>query len=94
MFKKHMNKAPWAIEKLQETFLCEREEGKIKFLRKEETKRVLERKSCTLSRIDLVYNFDSHSTKCRVIHDFIGMVKGFTLSLDIFSGEDGFDSLE
>ena len=92
MFKKHMNRAPWAIEKLQET-LCEKEEGKIKFMRKEETKKVFKKKSCTLSSIDLVYNLDSHSTKCRVIHDFTWMVKGSTLSLDIFSGEDGFYSL-
>ena len=37
-----MNKAPWVIEKLQETFLCKRKEGKIMFLRKKETRRVLE----------------------------------------------------
>ena len=69
-----MNRALWAIEKLQETFLCEREEGTIKFLRKEETKIVLEKESCTLTGIDLEYNLDSHSTKCRVIHHFTGMV--------------------
>ena len=54
---------------------------------------MLEKESCILSRIGLVYNLDSHSTKCRVIHDFTGMVKGSTLSLEIFSGEDDSDSL-
>ena len=93
MFKRQLNRAPWAIEKLQETLLWEREEEQIKFLRKEETDRVFEEESCTFSRIDLLYNLDSHSTKCRVIHDFTGMVKGSTLSLEIFLGEDGFDSL-
>ena len=57
------------------------------------TEIVLEKESCTLTGIDLEYNFHSHLTKGRVIHDFTGMVKGSTLSLEIFSGEDGFDSL-
>ena len=51
IFKRHMDRAPWAIETLQETFFCEREEGKIKFLIKEATKRVLEKVSCTLRMI-------------------------------------------
>ena len=57
------------------------------------TKIVLEKESCTLTRINLEHNLHSHLTKGRVIHDFTGIVKGSTLSLEIFSGEDSFDSL-
>ena len=37
--KRHMNRTSLAVEKVQETFLCEKGEGKIKVLSKEETKR-------------------------------------------------------
>ena len=67
--------------------------GRLSFLRTEETKRVLEKGSCTLSRIGHVYNLDKYSTKCRGILYFTGMVKGPSLALDIFSGEDDIDSL-
>ena len=63
MFKKHIKKAPSETEKVQETYLCERVEEKIKVLSKEEIWRVLEKESCNLNRIDLVYNIDSFSTK-------------------------------
>ena len=45
MFKRHMDRAPWAIEKVQKTFLCEREEEKIKVLKKYEHKTVLREES-------------------------------------------------
>ena len=64
MLKKHMNRAPWAIEKVQETVLCERGQRKIKVLSEEETKKVLEEESCNFNKIDLVYNLVSPSTKC------------------------------
>ena len=74
MFNQHMNITPLAVEKVQETFLCEKIEDEIKILSKEETKRVLERKTCNLDRNDLVQNFDSPPTKCKIINDFTRMV--------------------
>ena len=65
--------ASWAIEKVQETFLFKRGEGKINVLSKEETKRVLEEESCNFNRINLVHNLDICSTKYEVIHDVTGM---------------------
>ena len=66
MFIRHKNKAPWAIDSVQETFLREKGEGKIKVLTPEETKEILETKSCNFPRIDIVYNLDSPSTRCKI----------------------------
>ena len=74
MFNRHMNITPLAVEKVQETFLCEKGEDEIRVLSKEETKRVLERKTCNFDRNDLVQNFDSPSTKCKIINAFTRMV--------------------
>ena len=84
MLKRHINRAPWAIEKVQETVLCERRERKIKVLKKEQTEIVLEEDSC---KIDLVYNLDSSLTKCRVIYDLTRMINGSTLFFQILSGK-------
>ena len=65
-----MHRTFLAVEKVQETFLFEKGEGKIKVLSKIETERVLERESCKFNRNDLVHNFDSPSTKCRIFNDF------------------------
>ena len=37
MFRSHMNRAPWAIEKVQKTFLCDREEVKIEVPNKDDS---------------------------------------------------------
>ena len=44
MFKKHLNRALWATEKVQKKFLCEMEERKIKVVSEEQITRVLKRK--------------------------------------------------
>ena len=93
MFVRHKNKAPWAIDSVQETFLREKGEGKIKVLSPEETEEILETKSCNFPRIDIVYNLDSPSTRARLIYNFTRMVKGSTLSLEILSGENGLGNL-
>ena len=61
-----MNRTPQAVKTVQETFFCEEGEGKTKVLSKEETKRMLERKTCNFERIDLVQN--SPSTKYKIIN--------------------------
>ena len=45
MFMRHKSKAAWAIESVQETFLREKGEAKIKVLSKEETEEILKRKT-------------------------------------------------
>ena len=54
MFKRHMNRAPWAIEKVPETFLREKRKGKIKVLSKKDTKKVLEVTTCNSNRFDFL----------------------------------------
>ena len=54
-----------------ETYLCDRGEGKIKVLSKEETKRLLKGKRSNFNRIDLQYNLNALSNKCRVIYNYI-----------------------
>ena len=69
------------LKMFQEKFLCERGEEKIKIMRKEETKRVLEEERSTFNRITLV------------IQDLTWMVEGSTFSFQILSGENGLGSL-
>ena len=69
MLKTHINRAPCAIKKVQETFLYKKGEEMVKILSKRDTKRMLKKESRTFNRIELLFNLDYRSIECRGFHD-------------------------
>ena len=70
MLKWHYAKAQRAVNKVDETIQTEKLEGKIRVLSEKELEKVMKEENVAFSRLDLVFNLDSPSSKNHLIHDF------------------------
>ena len=80
MFKRHINGAPWATEKVQKTFLCEFGEGKIKVLSEEQITTVLKRRVAILTGLILDTNFYSFLLNVELFMTLIGWSRALLFS--------------